>query len=105
MSSELTPQDVLADLFGEEGFEIADATGAAQAAVQRLEDAGFSMFDERTAAAEVLLAVNRVTGNPVLERLRPGGVAGPAALDPAATATLELFVEGPVMSARLAERR
>jgi hypothetical protein len=57
--SELTPQDVLADLFSEEGFEIADAKGAAQAAVQRLEDAGFRIFDAHNAASTVLAIAHR----------------------------------------------
>jgi len=40
MSSELLPEEVLKDLLGEEGFEIAD-TKAAHAILQRLTDAGF----------------------------------------------------------------
>ena len=43
MSSELDPIDVLADLLGEEGFEIADTRLAAVLIVQRLRDAGFSV--------------------------------------------------------------
>jgi hypothetical protein len=43
MSRELDPIDVLADLLGEEGFEIADTRLAAVVIVQRLRDAGFSV--------------------------------------------------------------
>ena len=41
MSSELLPEEVLKDLLGEEGFEIADTKAAAHAILQRLTDAGF----------------------------------------------------------------
>ena len=43
MSSELLPEEVLKDLLGEEGFEIADTKAAAHAILQRLTDAGFVM--------------------------------------------------------------
>jgi hypothetical protein len=38
---ELLPWETLADLFGEEPFELADTEGCAKLAVQRLIDAGF----------------------------------------------------------------
>ena len=43
MSRELDPIDVLADMLGEEGFEIADTRLAAVVIVQRLRDSGFSV--------------------------------------------------------------
>jgi hypothetical protein len=57
--TDLTPQDVLADLFSEEGFEIADAKGAAQVAVQRLEDAGLRILYAHNAASTVLAIAHR----------------------------------------------
>ena len=57
--TDLTPESVLADLFSEEGFEIADANGAAQAAIQRLEDSGFQIFDAAGGAAAVLAVAHR----------------------------------------------
>jgi hypothetical protein len=43
MSRELDPIDVLSDLLGEEGFEIADTRLAAVIILQRLRAAGFSV--------------------------------------------------------------
>ena len=58
MSSELDPIDVLADMLGEEGFEIADTRLAAVVIVQRLRDSGFSVVPTQPPAAsdDVLLA-------------------------------------------------
>ena len=58
MSSELDPIDVLADLLGEEGFEIADTRLAAVVIVQRLRDSGFSVVPTQPPAVSdsVLLA-------------------------------------------------
>jgi hypothetical protein len=41
--TELTPLDVLADLLGEEPFELADTEGGAKIIIQRLNDAGFEI--------------------------------------------------------------
>ena len=58
MSSELDPIDVLADMLGEEGFEIADTRLAAVVIVQRLRDSGFSVVPTEPPAVsdDVLLA-------------------------------------------------
>ena len=58
MSCELDPIDVLADLLGEEGFEIADTRLAAVVIVQRLRDSGFSVAPTEPPAIsdDVLLA-------------------------------------------------
>ena len=58
MSRELDPIDVLADLLGEEGFEIADTRLAAVVIVQRLRDSGFSIVPTEPPAVsdDVLLA-------------------------------------------------
>ena len=58
MSSELDPIDVLADLLGEDGFEIADTRLAAVVIVQRLRDSGFSVVPTEPPAVsdDVLLA-------------------------------------------------
>ena len=58
MSSKLDPIDVLADLLGEEGFEIADTRLAAAVIVQRLTDAGFSVVptEPPPVSDDVLLA-------------------------------------------------
>ena len=58
MSRELDPIDVLADLLGEEGFEIADTRLAAVVIVQRLRDSGFSVVPTQPPAVSdsVLLA-------------------------------------------------
>jgi len=58
MSSELDPIDVLADMLGEEGFEIADTRLAAVVIVQRLRDSGFSVVPTQPPAVSdsVLLA-------------------------------------------------
>jgi len=49
MSSELDPIDVLADMLGEEGFEIADTRLAAVVIVQRLRDFGLQCRGDRAA--------------------------------------------------------
>jgi len=58
MSRELDPIDVLADMLGEEGFEIADTRLAAVVIVQRLRDSGFSVVPTEPPAVsdDVLLA-------------------------------------------------
>ena len=58
MSRELDPIDVLADMLGEEGFEIADTRLAAVVIVQRLRDSGFSVVPTQPPAVSdsVLLA-------------------------------------------------
>ena len=58
MSRQLDPIDVLADLLGEEGFEIADTRLAAVVIVQRLRDSGFSVVPTEPPAIsdDVLLA-------------------------------------------------
>jgi hypothetical protein len=53
---ELTPEAVLADLFTEPPYELADANGAAQAAVQRLEDAGFRILAPNATATVFSIA-------------------------------------------------
>jgi hypothetical protein len=40
---DLTPLDVLADLMGEEPFELQDTEGGAKIILRRLEDAGFEI--------------------------------------------------------------
>jgi hypothetical protein len=40
---DLTPLDVLADLLGEEPFDLADTEGGAKIILRRLEDAGFEV--------------------------------------------------------------
>ena len=58
MSRELDPIDVLADMLGEEGFEIADTRLAAVVIVQRLRDSGLSVVPTEPPAVsdDVLLA-------------------------------------------------
>ena len=58
MSSELDPIDVLADMLGEEGFEIADTRLAAVVIVQRLRGSGFSVVptEPPVVSDDVLLA-------------------------------------------------
>jgi hypothetical protein len=86
--SELTPQDVLADLFAEEPFEIADANGAAQAAVQRLEDAGFRIFDAPDATSTVLSIAHRSADRRMWNAYAKAVLAVPERLVPAATELL-----------------
>jgi hypothetical protein len=58
MSSELDPIDVLVDMLGEEGFEIADTRLAAVVIVQRLRGSGFSVVptEPPVVSDDVLLA-------------------------------------------------
>jgi hypothetical protein len=44
---ELSALDVLADLLGEEPFDLADTEGGARIILQRLEDAGFEIVPVR----------------------------------------------------------
>jgi hypothetical protein len=58
MSRELDPIDVLAEMLGEEGFEIADTRLAAVVIVQRLRDSGLSVVptEPPEVSDDVLLA-------------------------------------------------
>ena len=59
MSRELDPIDVLADLLGEDGFEIADTRLAAVIILQRLRNSGFSIVaatEPPAVSDDVLLA-------------------------------------------------
>jgi hypothetical protein len=90
---ELVPWEVLADLFGEEGFELADANGAAKAAVQRLEDAGFKIVDPHDAATLVLGIANRSAGDPMWADFAAAILQVPPHLIPTATQALTQIVE------------
>jgi hypothetical protein len=91
---ELFAWEVLADLFAEEGFEIADANGAAKAAVQRLEDSGFRIADAREATAMVLQMANRGADDRMLADYAAAVLRVPPHLIPAAIEALGKFAEG-----------
>ena len=68
MSSELDPIDVLADLLGEEGFEIADTRLAAVVIVQRLRDFGLQCRADRAAGSIGRRAAGRHARSPKAAR-------------------------------------
>jgi hypothetical protein len=91
--TDLTPESVLADLFSEEGFEIADANGAAQAAIQRLEDSGFQIFDAAGGAAAVLAVAHRGTDRRLWDAYAKAVLAVPPDLVPVAIEFLKHLAE------------
>jgi hypothetical protein len=72
ITSEITPQHVLADLFDSDGFPvpIPDSEAAAEIGIQRLTDAGFEIRPRSEAAEEI--AGYLPIGPP---RIVPGGPA------------------------------
>jgi hypothetical protein len=93
-NQELRAEDVLADLFAEEGFEIADANGAAEAAVRRLEDAGFRIFDASEGAATVLGYAHHGADNRMWSDFAKAVLRVPPDMVPEATAALRRIAEG-----------
>ena len=94
---ELTPEAVLADLFTEPPYELADANGAAQAAVQRLEQAGFRVLNATDAASTVFSIAHRHRHCDSDHHLWAAYASAVLAVPPsrvaAATEVLKMFVE------------
>jgi hypothetical protein len=89
---ELLPQEVLADLLEDELFP--DPADLARRIIERLEDAGFRIFDAPNAATMVLGIAHRSADDRMWNAFANAVLRIPPDMVPAATAALTQIAEG-----------